>query len=105
MDGYWIFQCFPAIFIADRGYESWNVFALFIENGRKFVVRMKDISSNGILAAWDLSDGEFDMVFHATLTRRYTKETFQNPDTNTVLQPYTDFDFLDDTNWYFEIII
>lgn len=95
----------PAIFIADRGYESWNVFAHFIEHGQKFVVRMKDISSNGILSAWDLPDDEFDVVLHTTLTRRHTKETLQNPDTYTILQPYTDFDFLDDTNRYYEITI
>lgn len=94
-----------AIFITDRGYESWNVFAHFIENGQKFVVRMKDITSNGILSAWDLPDGEFDVILHTTLTRRHTKETLCNPGTYTILHPYTEFDFLNDKDQYYEITI
>lgn len=84
------------IYIADRGYESFNTFEHVIRSGQKFVIRMKDISSNGILSAYDLADGEFDERIETTLTRRHTKETLGDPDTYTILQPGTDFDFLDD---------
>ena len=50
----------PAILMADRGYESFNTFAHLIRKGMKFVIRMKDINSNGILSAYDLPDSEFD---------------------------------------------
>lgn len=34
----------PAILMADRGYESFNVFAHLIRKGMKFVIRIKDIT-------------------------------------------------------------
>ena len=49
-----------AILMADRGYESFNTFAHLIRKGMYFVIRMKDINSNGILSAYDLPDSEFD---------------------------------------------
>lgn len=93
----------PAILMADRGYESFNVFAHLIRKDMKFVVRMKDINSNGILSAYDLPDSEFDTYIKTTLTRRHTKETLGNPDTYTILQPATDFDFLDEDRRYYDI--
>lgn len=93
----------PAIIMADRGYESFNVFAHIIQNGIQFVVRMKDINSNGILAAYDLPDGEFDTSIKTTLTRRHTKTTKSNPNIYTSLQPGTDFDFLDESCLYCDI--
>ena len=69
----------------------------------KFVIRMKDINSNGILSAYDLPDNEFDTHIKTTLTRRHTKETVGNPDIYTILQPSTDFDFLDEKCRYYDI--
>lgn len=93
----------PTILMADRGYESFNTFAHLIRKDIKFVIRMKDINSNGILSAYDLPDSEFDTCIRTTLTRRHTKETLGNPNTYTILQPYTDFDFLDDHCSYYDI--
>ena len=42
------------IVIADRGYESYNVFAHIEQIGWKYVIRVKDITSNGILSAMKL---------------------------------------------------
>lgn len=42
------------ILIADRGYENYNIFAHAIEKGWGFVIRAKDISSNGIASALTL---------------------------------------------------
>ena len=81
--------------MADRGYESFNIFAHLILKGMYFVIRMKKINSNGILSAYDLPDSEFDTHIRTTLTRRHTKETLGNPNTYTILQPSTDFD------WFF----
>ena len=69
----------------------------------KFVIRMKDIGSNGILSAYVLPDGEFDTGIKTTLTRRHTKETVGNPDIYTILHPSTDFDFLDENCRYYDI--
>ena len=89
--------------MADRGYESFNTFAHLIRKGMYFVIRMKDINSNGILSAYDLPDSEFDTHIRTTLTRRHTKETLGNPNTYTILQPSTDFDFLDENCMYYDI--
>ena len=88
--------------MADRGYESFNTFAHLIRKGMYFVIRMKDINSNGILSAYDLPDSEFDTHIRTTLTRRHTKETLGNPNTYTILQPSTDFDFLDENCMYYD---
>ena len=92
-----------AILMADRGYESFNTFAHLIRKGMYFVIRMKEINSNGILSAYDLPDSEFDTHIRTTLTRRHTKETLGNPNTYTILQPSTDFDFLDENCIYYDI--
>ena len=89
--------------MADSGYESFNTFAHLIRKGMYFVIRMKDINSNGILSAYDLPDSEFDTHIRTTLTRRHTKETLGNPNTYTILQPSTDFDFLDENCMYYDI--
>lgn len=94
----------PAILMADRGYESFNVFAHLIWKAMKFVIRMKDISSNGILGAYDLPDGEFDERIETTLTRRHTKETLSDPNKYTILTPVTDFDYLDTNCRYYDIM-
>ena len=93
----------PAILMADRGYESFNVFAHLIRKNMKFVIRIKDINSNGTLSAYDLPNSEFDTFISTTLTRRHTKETLGNPNTYTILQPVTDFDFLDKNCMYYNI--
>jgi len=92
-----------AIVLADRGYESFNVFAHLIQKGMKFVIRMKDISSNGILGSYDLPDSEFDIYIETTLTRKHTKETLAHPDVYTILPQSTDFDYLNGANPYYKI--
>ena len=93
-----------AILMADRGYESLNTFAHLIRKGMYFVIRMKNFNNNGILPTYDLPDSEFDARI-TTLTRRHTKETLGNPNTYTLLQPSTDFDFLDENCLYYDIAL
>ena len=51
-----------AIFIADRGYESYNNLAHDQNNGLYFLFRVKDIHSPGIASGADLPDtDEFDV--------------------------------------------
>ena len=50
----------PTIIIADRGYESFNVYEHIKKSGQKFLIRAKDTKSNGLLNGLDLpSDGTF----------------------------------------------
>ena len=89
-----------SIITADRGYESFNVFAAMIETGAEYVIRLKDIDSNGIISAYDLKDEEFDVTISTRLTKRRTKQTLTDINTYTVLPYYTDFDFFDDDKMY-----
>ena len=75
----------------EKGYNAIHINALY------------DITSNGILSTYDLPDSEFDTHIRTTLTRRHTKETLGNPNTYTILQPSTDFDFLDEHCMYYDI--
>ena len=92
---------YPAIIMADRGYEGYNVFAHLLRSGQKFIIRMKDIDSNGILSAYDLPDGEFDMDIETILTRRQTNQIRQNRNTYTIIPSASEFDFLDAENQFF----
>ncbi len=64
-----------AILIMDRGYESYQMMAECIEKRWKFLIRAKDISSNGISSGFRLPDTpEFDVTINLTLLSRKIKE-------------------------------
>ena len=63
-----------AILIADRGYENYNIIAHAINKGWKFVIRIKDVNSNGIASALNLpADKTFDTDVNLKFTRKQTK--------------------------------
>lgn len=69
----------PTIYIADRGYESYNNLAHIQEKGQKFLIRVKDLKSNGIVSGLSLpTTDEFDENFSFLLTRKQTKDIKQN---------------------------
>lgn len=62
------------LLVADRGYENYNLMAHAINKGWKFLVRIKDINSNGMAAALSLPEkAVFDMDVEPIFTRRQTK--------------------------------
>ena len=70
-----------AIFIADRGYVSFNVFAHAIENGVFFLIRAKEPSCRSMLSKLKLPNKpEFDITFERWLTRRKTKTIKTQPE-------------------------
>jgi len=84
------------IVVADRGYESYNVFAHIEQKCWKYAIRVKDIMSNGILSALKLPDkDEFDVNIHRILTKKQTNETKNNPELYRFLPKNSTFDFLD----------
>ena len=84
-----------AIFIADRGYESYNVFAHIEKMGFKYAIRVKDINSNGITSRLVLPDkNEFDTIITLKLTRRQTNEIKAHPEIYRFLSNNATFDFL-----------
>ena len=84
------------ILIGDRGYESWNIFAHIERKGWNYLIRVRDVDKQGILAGLRLpSDEEFDVCVHKILTRKQTKEVKANPDVYRTIPSNTTFDFLD----------
>lgn len=62
------------ILIADRGYENYNIMAHAIKKGWNFLIRIKDVDSNGIASGLELPPkADFDMDINLILTRSQTK--------------------------------
>lgn len=92
------------IFIADRGYESYNVFAHAIENGLKFLIRVKDRNSSGMLKGYQLPDNEeFDITISRTFTKGWTNYHKAHPDKYKLLPTYSTFDYLHSTKDYYDM--
>jgi len=64
----------PAIFLADRGTASYNVFAHMIENDVYFLIRAKDITVERLLGKEPLGDEVFDETVTRILTRSEAKK-------------------------------
>ncbi len=96
------------IFIADRGYESYNTFAHVIENNSYFLIRGKDIKSNGIISGLKHmlpSSNEFDKTISITLTPRRTNEVINNPHIYKSFYNKKVFDYVDSNNPYYKITL
>ena len=69
------------ILIGDRGYESYNIFAHAERKGWNFLIRVRDVGKQGILAGLRLPpEQEFDVCVNRILTRKQTKDVKSNPD-------------------------
>lgn len=86
-----------SIIILDRGYESYNVFAHIENIHSKYVMRVKDINSNGILSGFKFPDEEFDKTLTVHITNSQKKIYKSLP--NFRFSPsISRFDFSDDDN-------
>lgn len=84
------------IVTADRGYESYNNLAHLERKGWNYVIRVKDLDSNGILSGLRLpSSEEFDRGVHLTLTKKQTQEVKAHPEMYKFVPSTSTFDFLD----------
>ena len=95
---------YPArsIIICDRGYEKYNLIAAFIENGQRFIIRMKEIGSNGMLSNLNLPDKDFDLPVRKIVTRVSNTKTVKDG-LYAVLMNNTPFDYIDFQNEYYEM--
>lgn len=79
IDRYHIPDTIP-VFIADRGFHSYNVFAHAIEHGFYFLIRAKDVNMRRLLGD-GLADEEcFDIQVHQILTRSQSKKKRLHPE-------------------------
>jgi hypothetical protein len=84
------------ILIADRGYESYNILAHAQEKGWKYLIRIKDLESRGIITNLPLPDTEeFDCKLSLVLTKKQTKEVKAHPEQYRYLTNKSVCDFLD----------
>lgn len=85
------------IFMADRGYESYNTFAHIKEKGMNYLIRVKDGTIGGITRSLELpSTDEFDYTFNMTLINRISAK--QNNDDFYRLYKKNTFDYLSSDN-------
>lgn len=64
-----------ALFLADRNFESYNIIAHMIENGQYFIIRAKDVGSNGILRDIEVPKANcWDIRITIEITRSKSKK-------------------------------
>ena len=84
------------IFIADRGYETYNIFAHVQEKGMYYLIRVKDGSSGSMTGSFLLPEKEeFDHTMHLLLTRKQTNEVKEHPELYKRLDKKSPFDYID----------
>lgn len=84
-----------AIFIADRNLATWNNMEHLKRSGKLFMIRAKDICSNGSLKKFNLPNTEFDLDIETILTTKQTKEVRKNPNKYRFLSTSSTFDFIE----------
>lgn len=94
-----------AIFIADRGYVSYNLFEHIRNTGNYFLIRIKDIGVySSITNRFKMlpSKGEFDKEVSTTFTNKQTNEVLKNPNKYITIMSNQNFDYLDEDNHFYE---
>lgn len=89
---------FP-IFVADRGFSSYNVFAHAMEKGAYFVIRAKDINTKRFLAATHLPE-QIDQWVEIILTRSNSRKKRLHPELESCYRyvcASVPFDFITET--------
>ena len=90
--------------LKDRGYESYNLMAHFIENDIKFVIRVKDIhTKSGLMTNIKTEEGAFDMRVNRTLTSLQTKEIKADNEKYIFVPSTSNFDFLDENRDFYDL--
>ena len=84
----------PIIFVFDRGYSSINLIAHLILNNKLFVIRTKDIKSNGILKKCKFKNMSFDTKYTFRLTRNQSLK-YKQMQGYRFLSSNSKFDFID----------
>ena len=84
------------IFIADRGYETYNIFAHVQEKGMYYLIRVKDGGGGSMTGSFHLPEkDEFDHAMHLLITRKKTNEVKAHPEIYKILDKKSPFDYVD----------
>ena len=93
------------IFIADRGYETYNIFGHVQQKEMYYLIRVKDGTQGGMVSGFSFpAMEEFDHMVSVILTRKRTKEVKANPALYKRIRKEMSFDYLDvEKNIYYPI--
>lgn len=92
------------IFIADRGYENYNLFEHIKKKGMYYLVRVRDIDRRGILGGLTLPKEEsFDIHISYTLTTKQTNEVKKDKEKYKFIPQKSTFDYLNDECKFYDI--
>ncbi len=93
------------VFIADRGYCSYNNFAHVIENNACFLIRSKDITSKGILRNFSFPKDQetFDVNIDVTVVRSDSKKIKTNTTYRRKVDKNATFDFISEPHGTYEL--
>lgn len=92
------------IFIADRGYENYNIFAHVAERGMYYLIRVKDVDSTGILGGMKLPNTDsLDEHVSIILTKRQTNEIKANKEKYKFVSATSTFDYLNQGNPFYDM--
>ena len=93
-----VIEVHPVIFMADRGYENYNLFAHIEERLFDYVIRVKDRNSNGMLSGMDLPElDEFDITRQIVITRHSTGPAAINRKKYKYLSRGNRFDYIENS--------
>ena len=91
-----------AIFIGNRGFESFNSFVKVDKSKNKFLIRVKDIhlKTSILRSLGPFEDKEFDVSVKRILTYRQTKEIKEHPEIYKFVPKNQRFEYFDDNPYY-----
>ncbi len=93
------------IFLADRGYEAYNIFAHVEQRNMYYLIRVRDSERASMVSSFPLpQQEEFDQKVHLILTRKQTKAVKASGEPYKFLPSSSTFDYLDlHSNLYYPI--
>ena len=95
------------LFMADRGYESYNVFAHIQEKGMYYLIRARDSDNSCIISGLKQlpKTDEYDVTIPLKLTQTQTKEVKKHPELYKFIAQSTPLDFIDHKNKFYDITL
>lgn len=88
---------YPAIFIADRGYESYNLMAHIEEKLFDYVIRVKDADTSCMVSGLKLpQSAEYDITKHIFITRKQAGPALINSEKYKYFSKKMRFDYVSD---------
>lgn len=95
-----------AIFICDRCFESLNSFVHVMKKEQKYLIRVKDIHSNGLLSSLPEQESEeFDIDYQFIATTKQTNEVKKHKEIYKFMSTSSTFDHFEEGNPYYPINI